>query len=480
MPTIEHVVVLMMENRSFDHIFGFRPGVKGLTGKEFNLPNPASPESKSNARFTVDQNAPYAVLAGRGPGHSVNATNTQLCNSKTGPSSSLPATNNGFVANYQSELRADKVQKPTPAMTQVVMQSFAPGKLPSISALADHFCLCDHWYADVPGPTQPNRFYMHAATSDGFALNTWQRQLDVPTIYNRLSDAGHTWAVYSIDVNEVLEFSQVNKQTANFKPFEEHFQDDAAKGNLPNYSFIVPRFLNSKTTTGIGNGQANSQHAPQDARYGDNFIADVYDAVRAGPGWEKTLLVVLYDEHGGFYDHVVPPSQNIPNPDGKTSPSAGDPSYAPKFGFDRLGMRVPALIVSPWVKAGIVDSTQYQHTSVLATVKEMFGLKDFLTARDKGANRFTGLLNLSSPRTDTPLTLPRVALPAAATTSLTDPAHPANQPLDDTQQDALENVFHLTKGSQSGKKLADLPVKQGEAHDFIVHSLNKHFGLKTK
>jgi phospholipase C len=184
----------------------------------------------------------------------------------------------------------------------------------------------------------------------------------------------------------------------------------------------------------------------------------------------------LYDEHGGFYDHVVPPSHNIPNPDGKTSPSAGDPSYAPKFGFDRLGVRVPALIVSPWVQAGIVDSTQYQHTSVLATMKKMFGLADFLTARDRSANDFGGLLNLTAPRTDAPLTLPRVPLPAVTATSLNDPNHPANLPLDDTQLDTLVNVYHLTKGSQPGS-LADLPKTQGEAHDFIVNSQNRHFGL---
>ena len=475
MAKITRVVVLMMENRSFDHFFGFRPGVNGLTGKEFNLRNPADP---SSTRFVVDSQAPYAVLAGMGPGHSVNATNVQLFGNKAGPAASRPATNGGFVANYITELRTDHVAKPSDAQIQAVMQSFSASQLPSINALADNFCLCDNWYCDVPGPTQPNRFYIHAGTSDGYALNGWKRILDVPTIYNRVADAGLTWGVYWFDTNEVLEFSQVSSQKDNFKPFEADFSADCKGGNLPTYSFIIPRFLNSKNQSGLGNGMANTQHAPHDVRYGDNLIADVYDALRQSPLWEETVLIVTYDEHGGFYDHVVPPSTGIPNPDGKNSPAAGDPSYAPTFGFDRLGLRVPALIVSPWVKPGIVDSTRYQNTSVLATVEKMFGLKP-LTERDRSANSFEGIWSdLGSPRTDTPVSLPRIVLPAM-TTSLSDPAHPANQPLDPTQSDALRRVFHLTRRSQR-VPYAKLPVTQGDAQEYMVKSLARHFGVRTK
>lgn len=161
------------------------------------------------------------------------------------------------------------------------MEAFAPARLPSINALADAFCLCDNWYSAVPGPTQPNRFYMHAATSDGFALNNWQRVLDVPTIYNSLQGAGRTWTVYSFDSNEVREFSQVNQQNQNFKQFQESFTADVQQNALANYSFVISRFLNSKNSTHATNGLANSQHAPQDARYGDNLVADVYEALRS-------------------------------------------------------------------------------------------------------------------------------------------------------------------------------------------------------
>ena len=171
---------------------------------------------------------------------------------------------------------------------------------------------------------------------------------------------------------------------------------------------------------------------------------------------------MIYDEHGGFYDHVVPPSRDIPNPDGISSPTQGDPSFAPDFGFDRLGLRVPALIVSPWVKAGRVDSTRYQHTSVLATLKKMFGLGAFLTQRDAAANTFEGLFNeLDQPREDTPATLPRAELPEI-TVAADDPAHPANQPLDADQMDLLMRVFHLTQGSQpAALTAATLPVNEG-------------------
>ena len=475
---IQHVVVLMLENRSFDHIFGYRAGVEGLKGTEFNLLDPTKPQSDTNPSFAVNNGAPYAVLAGNGPGHSVADTNYQLCNDPGGPTTSLTATNDGFARSYHDELFQDHVPNPASNVTAVVMQSFAPSRLPSINALADAFCLCDHWYAEVPGPTQPNRFYMHAATSAGAALNNWKRQLDVPTIYNSLQNAGFTWATYSFDTNEVLEFSQVNKQTANFKQFQAAFAADVKQGTLANYSFIIPRFLNSKNSTHATGGLANSQHAPQDARYGDNLVADVYQALRSNPAiWNQSALIVIYDEHGGFYDHVVPPASGIPNPDGLNSPQPGDPKWAPQFSFNRLGLRVPAVIASPWIKAGTVTSAQYQHTSVLATLKKMFGLKSFLTKRDASANTFETLFTqLSAPRTDTPSTLPRAPLPAA-TVSKNDPRHPANLPLNPDQTQMLLRVYHLTEPSQpNDPPVSSLPTTQGEAHDFIQMRYRQHFG----
>ncbi len=459
--TIEHVIVMMLENRSFDHIFGFRPGVHGLEGTELNLLDPARPASATNRAFHVNGDGPPVVLAGEGPGHSVHATNVQLCNDKAGPRAGTPAANNGFVRSYKDELMfADKVRAPTDLMIEVVMQSLAPSQLPSAHALADAFCLCDNWYAEVPGPTQPNRLYMHAATSLGYAHNVWTKQFDARTIYGNLQEAGFTWATYEFDHNEVREFKQVNGQSGNFKRFEDAFAADVQGGALPNYAFILPRFMNAT------NGPANSQHAPEDPRYGDNFIADVYEALRRNEDvWNKSVLIVIHDEHGGFYDHVIPPA-GVPNPDGLSSPPHGDPaSFAPVFDFSRLGLRVPALIVSPWVPAGKIDSTRYQHTSVLATLKSMFGLPTFLSKRDASANPFDRLFQqLPAPRTDTPRTLPRADLPQLPA-SLDDPAHPVNQ---------------LTLGSHpDGPTIDELPNTQGEAHRFIRARYERHFGSRA-
>jgi phospholipase C len=480
---IEHVVVLMLENRSFDHIFGFRKGVNGLTGKEFNLLDPNKTESDVNPAFHTGTGAPFVTINSKnGPSHSLKGTNVQIFNNANGPDAKHPARNNGFALNYRNELLSEHISNPSQQTVAVAMQSFAPAHLPSINALADAFCICDGWFSEVPGPTQPNRLYMHAATSAGFAHNVWSKKFDVQTIYNNLQQAGATWATYDFDLNEVRQnFSRLDGGAPNFKKFEA-LAVDAQKGTLANYSFICPRFNNA------AEGHGNSQHAPEDARYGDNLIADVYEALRANEKvWAKTVLIVTYDEHGGFYDHVVPPSENIPNPDGINSPVAGDPgaSFVPPFKFDRLGLRVPAVIASPWVRAGKVDSTRYQHTSVLATLKKMFGLPAFLTRRDAGANTFEQVFEeLSAPRTDTPRTLPRAKLPKI-TASADSPTHPLNQPLNEDQRDMLVGAFHLTQDAQqismgvtdaAVPTIHDLPQTQGEAAAFLRKRLRSHFG----
>lgn len=455
----------MLENRSFDHLFGFRPGVEGLKGTEFNLLDPSKPESSTNPAFHATGGANYATESGQGPGHSITASNWQLCNNKTGPSAAFPARNNGFVKNYRSELISDHIGSPTTDEIAGVMEAFQPNRLPSINALADAFCICDHWFSEVPGPTQPNRLYMHSATSAGFVYNDWKHVFEQKTIYNNLEAAQKTWATYDFDLNEVKSFSQVNKKTANFKRFDAAFASDAKAGKLPNYSFILPRFNN-------GAQPANDQHAPSDVRYGDHFIADVYEAlVQNTDAWKKTVLIVTYDEHGGYYDHVIPPATNIPNPDGINAPLPHDPSFVPHFAFDRLGFRVPAVIASPWVKKGKVDSTRYQHTSVLATLKKLFGLPSFLTKRDASANAFDQLFaELSQPRDDYPTTLPRVAL--SPLPDRDDPSHPANQPLDSLQREWVHGLHIRAAQSKKGvKNLGPMPTAQGDAGEFI-HKLH--------
>jgi phospholipase C len=467
-PDLQHFVVLMMENRSFDHMFGYHAGVNGLKGNESNLLDPTRPESDTNPAFVVSNAAPYALTTGNGPGHSVEQTNIQLFNTKT-PSKGQKPSNTGFVTAYSDEMVLDKVIHPTSAELSVVMESFVDSRLPSLSALADNFCLCDNWYAEVPGPTQPNRLYLHAATSAGFAHNVWSQQFDLVTIYEQVQNAGKTWSTYEFDTNEVREFTRINKQTQSFKKFEA-FKGDVDGGTLPNYCFIVPRFNNA------ADGMANSEHPPEDVRYGDNLIADVYETLRSNNDvWNTSVLVITYDEHGGFYDHVAPPS--AVNPDGINSPAPGDKaSYAPPFKFDRLGLRVPAVIVSPWVGKGVVESAQLQHTSILVTAREIFEISKPLTKRDAAANSFANLFSQATPRADAPLTLPRASLPQIRAAA-DDARHPLNQSLDDTQREILLGVHHLTLAADPAGPPADqLPITQGEAAKFIRARYEKYFG----
>jgi phospholipase C len=173
---------------------------------------------------------------------------------------------------------------------------------------------------------------------------------------------------------------------------ETSFLQDVAAGTLPDYSFIEPRYF---ALPGL---PANDQHPPHDLRQGEKLIATVYDALRGNPAvWRQCLFVLLYDEHGGYYDHVPPPT--TVSPDGIHSPTTG-------FDFTRLGIRVPVILISPWVPKGQVDQRVYDHTSLLATVKELFGLPNFLTQRDAAANRFTDrFLPQARPLADTPMNL---------------------------------------------------------------------------
>jgi phospholipase C len=465
MATIEHVVVLMLENRSFDHLFGGRDGVEGLAGHGFtNRVAPSKPASATNTDIpTTVGEAPFAITRGQGPGHSLDATNIQLCGDRNGPSSSRPVNNSGFVMSYSNNLRADHVGAVTDADLRAVMESFGPTQLPVLNALASAYVLCDHWFAEVPGPTMPNRFFMHAATSAGFAHNVWNKPFQLRTIYDQLADAGKSWGVYYSDQNEVAQFSPTNQSKENFRIYDDTFVAGATAGRLPAYSFIIPRFA----ATADGSGAANSMHAPDDVRPGEQLVAEIYNALRSNAAaWNRTLLVITFDEHGGFFDHVAPPA--APNPDGLTSPPPGDASFAPAFAFDRLGLRVPTILVSPWLPKGRVVKDQLQHTSVLRTVRELFGLTEALTKRDAEAASFTSLLNeLQQPRTDA-ADLPMAATPDALKLEVTHPDHPSNRPLDDDLK-AL-----CTGWDQFGRTIDDgmtqptrAPSSHGEAHAFI-------------
>jgi phospholipase C len=330
----------------------------------------------------------------------------QLYGQTTVPASGQPL-NNGFVASYSRQKDEDgNLLGPTGGRR--IMCCLDPKLLPVHSALARNFLVCDHWFSSVPGPTWPNRFFVHTATAAGhdespttlqiIGANLGLRRYAMRTIYENLMDQGKTWKIYLHDVAQSFALTNLHPFMDRFQPVEPQptkatsFLQDVAAGTLPNYSFIEPRYF------GLPGLPANDQHPPHDLRQGEKLIATVYDALRGNPAvWRQCLFVLLYDEHGGYYDHVPPPT--TVSPDGIPSPTTG-------FDFTRLGVRVPAILVSPWLPKGQVDQRVYDHTSLLATVKELFGLPGFLTRRDAAANRLTDrFLPQDRPLADTPTNL---------------------------------------------------------------------------
>lgn len=459
---IEHVVVLAFENRSFDHMLGYLRGpeyaIEGLTGEEFNLEQPNDPHS---VRVPVSRDAPLGPDLSPTPNHEVRDVTVQLFGSPVVPSDAGAPHNNGFVFDYA------QITGNSGPPAHRIMRCYDPASLPVLRALAQEFALCDHWHSSVPGPTWPNRFFLHAATSGGFVDNN-PRDYSMRTIYQNLEDNGRSWRIYFHDMPQALGLTALRQSITHFGLFDEQFAEQCANGMLPNYAFIEPRYFDFLWL------KANDQHPPHSVLPGEHLLADVYEHLRASPVWNKTVLVVTWDEHGGTYDHVLPPASV--NPDGKSTP---------EFGFDRLGVRVPALIISPFVKRGTIDHTLYEHASVPAFLKRVFNLPDFLTARDAAANTFESALSLSAPRADTPERLNRPSggaplLPVSKvlrelSSEVVLAAKAAGQPstalTSDLQASMVALAHSLDEADTSLLRVARLAARTATEHDAAVHVL---------
>ncbi len=397
--TVEHIVHLMLENRSFDHMLGFlyaesgnvSPSgapFEGLTGQESN---PGAGQT-SVPVFKINPADPGAYfMPGADPGEGYANTNSQLFGSGQAPVPPV-ATNQGFVANFDATIAWDqRVGRSVLAGTTAssIMGAFTPEALPILSGLARGFAVCDHWFCSVPTETFPNRAFACAATSQGH-MNDGCASYTVASIFGLMGAHNLTWKIYGYD-GEPLTRKNFPDTTgapdANFGAFND-FAADAAAGRLPQYCFLEPSWGSS----------GNSQHPNYDVALGEKLIHDVYYALRGGPGWGQTLLFITYDEHGGCYDHVPPPAGAVPPDD-----SPGE--YG--FDFTRFGPRVPAVLVSPLIPAGTVfrvppASMPLDHTSVLKTVETRWGLPP-LTRRDAAAPDVGDVLTLAAARTDDPL-----------------------------------------------------------------------------
>ena len=415
---IQHIFVLMLENRSFDHMLGF----SGITGIDAQTHQPTKIEGlngqESNTykgvNYPVTQPADYTMPFD--PGHEFSDTVTQLCGAgaKYPSGGPYPAINNsGFVDDYATTKSSG--EGGATSNFGEIMKCYGPIQLPVMNALAKEFAVCDHWFSGIPGPTWPNRFFAMAASSGGLdhspttsEILLWET-LDGYTFKNgsifdslNAADPAFGYRIYRGDEGSALGSVPIASalkgiSIGDTEKYSNFVQD--VNGSYPwKFTFIEPNYGDITNNSYVG---GTSQHPMDDVRNGEKLIKSTYEAIRNSPLWDNSMLIVTYDEHGGFYDHVAPPKTVAP----------GDGSLTSKynqngFNFEQLGVRVPAIIVSPYIAKNTIDHRVYEHSSIPSTVKSVFGLPNFLTNRDAQAKDLTTLLTLSTPRTDTPSTLP--------------------------------------------------------------------------
>jgi phospholipase C len=419
LPQIEHIIVVMMENRSFDNMCGWlygqgaqppsqflpaAPNPRPYDGFRAGLFNPVNEQyfaGQSKDIYPVFSQANATNMPSPDPNEDFPNVNYQLFGPEA-PSQNSTWPNLGFVVNYKLVTG--------PNIPVQIMEPFSPPQVPVLSALAQNFGISDAWFSSVPSNTWPNRSFVHAGTSNGNVVNgTHPNPLewDVPTIFNVMEETGVSWKVYSDTVITPpltrLMFPKLwGLALDRFSHFDD-FRQACASSSLPQYSFLEPSFLDNP----------NDDHPPHDVRAGEQFLFEIWQAVSQSPTWKNTLLVITYDEHGGTYDHVMPP-WNASCPDAKSNPGQQG------FTFNRFGVRVPAVVVSPWIQKGTVfrsDSAAgipYDHTSILATLRDWLQIpstKMLPSARIASAPTLAQVLGLQTPRTD----LPNIPSPSGTT-----------------------------------------------------------------
>ncbi|KAI4302873.1 hypothetical protein MLD38_038571 [Melastoma candidum] len=399
---IKTVVILVQENRSFDHMLGWmqksvNPHIDGVT----------NPHQYSNPLSTTDPDSPLVYFrdgeeyVDPDPGHSIQQIYEEVFGepwSEESAARHLEPTMRGFAQD------AERIQK---GMSEVVMKGFTPESVPVYESLVKEFGVCDRWFASVPASTQPNRLFVHSATSHGATSNDTEKLIagyPQKTIFESLDEQGFTFGIYYQYPPATLFYRNLRKlkYLKNFHPFDIDFKNHCREGKLPNYVVVEQRYFDLSILP------ANDDHPSHDVSQGQKFVKEVYEALRGSPQWKEMLFLIIYDEHGGFFDHVPTPIKGVPSPDGIVGPEPYN------FKFDRLGVRVPAIFISPWIEPGTVLhepsgpflESQYEHSSIAATVKKIFNLPHFLTKRDEWAGTFEVVLNRTSPRLDCPETLP--------------------------------------------------------------------------
>ncbi|MEN2282094.1 alkaline phosphatase family protein [Algoriphagus sp. SE2] len=448
---IKHIVVLMLENRSFDNLLGWlyydeKPSDnQEFEGLNYGLWNPLNNVDSDGIPFIekvgIEQNGEKKYSYGReipnpenfclpnpDPGEGFKDTNYQLFSHYNVAQNYTPAPiNMGFVENYQNAMLYGAYSfGDAPSNPRDIMKCYTPAQTPVLSGLAKGFAVCDNYHCSIPSQTLPNRSFVHAATSDGSVNNSPNAFCTQKTIYNQIQDAidnqnrkDLSWGIFGNNLMSTSEKKKEEDASGAFgkgyfsltrlcmtqlhdPKFDSNFgtlDDFIQKCNnctLPSYSFLEPTYG--------GEGQ-NDQHPPNDIRPGEKLIADVYNAVKNSKAFDSTLLIITYDEHGGCYDHVAPPGE-AKNPD--PTNTAGQDGFL----FNRFGVRVPCILVNPYISQGLIarpsGNVPYDHTSIIKTVQECFQLDGNLTERDKAAPSLSGVLTLDTARTDFPEVTPLI------------------------------------------------------------------------
>jgi phospholipase C len=444
---LDHIVVLMFENRSFDNLLGRLyspeevPSFEGILDRRFSNPVPGVLRT-SGPSSVATLFAPNLDTPDPDPGEEYPHVNTQLfgtvlpSDNATRAAKEMTAPFNlpeprptpsmdGFVTDYVNTFRSTMGRWPRPSEYAQIMATYSPEQMPVISALARGFACFDHWFCEVPSQTYCNRSFFHAATSSGMLLNastigSFPVDNNAETIFERLESKGLTWRVY-VDPNQIVSATGLIHASRLAKYFPTHFRghldfyEDARNGELPTYSFIEPCLIpphSDMHPPGAGRLR-HLLHIPRPSalRRGEDLLAKVYNSIKnsrseKGSNWKNTLLLVTFDEHGGTFDHVAPPSAPPPDPAGPTGEMG--------FKFDRSGVRIPTIAISAWVGPRTVVNSEFRSTSLIRTLRERWSLGAPLTQRDAVAADIAPVLTLTEPRE--PSDWPEVIPPRLHTT----------------------------------------------------------------
>lgn len=424
---IQHVFVVMLENRSFDHLLG-RVGVPKVDG--WDTSNPNSNIDLNGDVIRQDVNAVQTLNAN--PPHEFSLIQLQL---------NAGRDTNGFAKVWNRHLLHENGAA-SPAEIQQVMAAFSTDRAPILNFLAAEFAVCDRWFASLPSATYPNRLFAYAGESGGLADSPRAAYLIGSnfdgisfrngTFFDLLDRSCDRWRIYRGDATPMVntlanvfisrmgDYRKINPSDSG----DDEFAEDLAKAasQFPRFVLIEPNYGHFWSDFKDG----NSQHPLDNIVNGERLIKHIYENLRASPIWEKSMLIITYDEHGGFYDHTVPPGTIAPGSDNRHVDLHGDINFNDysaaryggitltnaeldprKFQFDRLGVRVPAVVVSPLIPrstvSGSCDQMVYDHTTIIRTYCDRFN-RGFLANRDRQANSLRGLFGAGGVR-ETPMTL---------------------------------------------------------------------------